>query len=121
MRFNKSIVVLFISLSFFCYGQHSELGIFAGTSYYVGELNPSTQIVNKTRPAIGIFYRKNLSKRYALRFGANYGKLEAADNLRSTELSKFRQLSFSTDIWEAYGVIEFNFIPYQINKKHYRY
>ena len=29
----------------------------------------------------------------------------------------FFRLSFSSDLWEAYGVLEFNFIPYQINNR----
>lgn len=115
MRFNESIIATLLLLSFSGFSQNSEIGILGGTSYYIGELNPSVQIMNKTRPAIGVFYRKNTSKRYALRIGANYGKLAATDEFSSTKLSEFRQLSFSSDLWEAYGVLEFNFIPYQIN------
>lgn len=115
MRIHKSITILFFLISFFSIGQNSEIGVFGGSSYYLGELNPSTQVANKIRPSLGVFYRKNISKRYALRGGVNYGKLAATDNFSSTELSEFRQLSFSTDIYEAYGMLEFNFIPYQIN------
>ncbi len=115
MKVYKSIIVFFFLSSLYGFSQNSEIGFLGGTSYYLGELNPSIQIANKIRPVIGVFYRKNTSKRYALRIGANYGKLAATDEFSSTELSQFRQLSFSTDIWEAYGVLEFNFIPYQIN------
>jgi len=115
MRSYKLILVFFFLQRTAVYSQHSEIGIFAGTSYYLGELNPSIQVANKVRPAIGVFYRKNISKRYALRGGFNYGKLAATDQFSSTELSQFRQLSFSTDVIEAYGILEFNFIPYEIN------
>ena len=115
MKFYKSITIFFILFSLFAKSQHSELGILAGSSYYMGEINPSIHVINKVRPALGVFYRKNLSKRYALRFGANYAMLSATDQFVSTELSQFRQLSFSTNLWEGYGIIEFNFIPYQIN------
>lgn len=95
--------------------QHSEIGIQGGTAYYLGELNPGAQVTNKVNPAIGVFFRKNTSKRYALRFGANYAKIGASDQLTSTEWSSYRQISFSTNLLEAYGLLEFNFLPYQIN------
>jgi len=95
--------------------QNYELGVFLGTAYYNGELNPSTQVINKIRPDLGIFIRRNWNTRYALRIGANYGKISAEDKNNSTELSKFRKLSFSTDIIDVYGALEFNFLPYQIN------
>lgn len=115
MKFYKSIIIFFSLICFSANCQNSEIGVLAGTSYYIGELNPSVQVINKIRPALGVFYRKNLSKRYALRFGANYAMLSATDNLSATELSQFRQLSFSTNLLEGYGILEFNFIPYQIN------
>lgn len=114
MRFLKLISITFI-LTQSVYGQHhSELGILGGTSYYLGELNPSKQVVNKINPAIGVFYRKNTSKRYALRFGLNYAKLSASDEITATSFSDFRQLSFSTSLYEGYGILEFNFLPYEI-------
>ena len=99
----------------FLFAQHSEIGLFGGTSYYIGELNPSIQVANKIRPTLGIFYRKNLSYRYSFRVGANYAKLAATDQFNSSELSKFRKLSFSSTLIEGYTTFEFNFLPYQIN------
>ena len=115
MRFFRIIVIFFLLINLSADSQNSDIGILGGTSYYLGELNPSLQVVNKVRPALGVFYRKNINKRYGLRIGANYGKLASTDNYSSTGLSEFRQLSFSSDLWELYGVLEFNFIPYQIN------
>jgi len=115
MRFHKIITIIFLVSITNLYSQNSEIGLLGGTGYYLGELNPAVQVANKVRPALGVFYRKNTSKRYALRFGLNYAKLSATDKYSSTELSQYRQLSFSTDLWEAYGTLEFNFIPYQIN------
>jgi len=111
---------LFICFSFLvlntkAYSQHKELGFFSGVSYYNGELNPTRQVINQPNPTIGVFYRKNINTRYALRFGANYGKLAAKDRSNSPELGSFRNISFSTNILEAYGILEFNFLPYQIN------
>ena len=98
MKLRYIIVYIFLFLNSFLFCQNSEIGFFGGTSYYVGELNPTIQIINKVRPTIGAFYRKNLNTRYALRVGINYGKLAASDDFNLTELSKFRKLSFTSDI-----------------------
>lgn len=108
-----SICLLLIAIN--TYSQHSEVGVFGGIAYYNGELNPSIQLINEVNPVIGLFYRKNLSTRYALKYGANYGKISATDRLNSSDLSSFRDLSFSASILDAYGILEFNFLPYQIN------
>ncbi len=95
--------------------QNAEIGFFGGLSYYVGELNPANPFVNKINPAIGVLYRRNLGKRYALRVGFNYGLLGSDDTKNSSEWFSFRNSSFSTSIMEASSILEFNFLPYQIN------
>ncbi len=117
MRFKYILFFSLFTLSFSILGQNVDIGLTGGLSYYIGDINPSIQIMNRPKPTIGLFYRKNLNKRYALRYGVNYAKLTATDKVRSTDLSQYRHLSFSSDLWEAYGVIEFNFIPYQINNR----
>ena len=77
----------FYSILFFsCYvltvpalGQNVDLGLTGGLSYYIGDINPSIQVINKPRPTFGLFVRKNLNKRYALKYGFNYAKLAATD------------------------------------------
>ena len=109
------LFLFFILFGGFVKSKHVEIGMFGGTTYYLGELNPGVPFVNKPRPVIGVLYRKNWSKRYALRLSANYGKLAAEDKMNSSDWSGFRELSFSSSILEASGVLEFNFLPYQIN------
>jgi len=115
MNYYKLIIIIFLLSRTLGFAQNSELGLIGGTSYYLGELNPAIQLANKVKPTVGIYYRKNTNTRYALRFGASYAKLASSDQFSSTELSQYRQLSFATDLWEAYGVLEFNFLPYQIS------
>jgi hypothetical protein len=115
MKFYRLILICFSFLSLLGFGQNSEIGIIGGTSYYLGEINPSAQIINEINPAAGIFYRKNTSKRYAYKIGANYAKIAATNKSSSIEFNQFKELSFSSDLIEAYGILEFNFIPYQIN------
>lgn len=115
MKLSRFSIIFFLMSFFSAYSQHSEIGILGGTSYYVGEINPSIQVINEPNLALGVFYRRNTSTRYALRFGVNYGKLSATDNITTTKLSDYRNLSFASDLYEGYGILEFNFLPYQIN------
>jgi len=116
----RILSLLFLGILWFGFvtrakSQHVEIGVFGGASYYLGELNPGKPFLNKPRPVIGVLYRKNWSKRYSLRLSANYGNLAAEDKINNTEWSSFRELSFSSSIIEASGLLEFNFLPYQIN------
>ncbi len=117
MRFKLSFFIGLVFLCSFGFAQNVDIGLMAGTSYYLGEINPGTPVLNQPKPSIGLFYRKNFNKRYALRYGLNYGKLAATEKHRSTDNSSYRHLSFSSDLWEGYGLLEFNFIPYQINNR----
>ncbi|MBX2960022.1 MAG: hypothetical protein KF732_08680 [Flavobacteriales bacterium] len=114
----KSLLLLVSLLCFFnlkTHAQHTEIGIFLGSSYYVGDLNPNNHFINKINPALGVLYRKNLSKRYSLRYAFNFGYLSATDDNNGAEWNSFRNISFSTPLMEASGLLEFNFLPYQIN------
>jgi hypothetical protein len=111
----KLFVFAFILLSSSLLAQHSEIGIISGASYYIGEINPSRHLINKAKPAIGLFYRKNSNKRYSLRGGINYASLSATDEFVGTNVGDYRALTFLANLLEGYGVLEFNFMPYQIN------
>lgn len=111
------MLIGFLLISFSIFSQNVELGITGGFSYYLGEINPGKPVLNQPKPTLGFIYRKNLNKRYALRGGVNYAKLAATDKFRSSENAAYRHLSFSSDLWEGYGLLEFNFIPYQLNDR----
>ncbi len=115
MRFKSLIFFIFFLGSNWVFSQHTEIGIMLGTSYYIGEINPGIHVINQVRPAAGIFYRKNMNKRYSLRGGMNLAMLAASDKMSGSQISAVRDLSFSANMFEGYGILEFNFIPYQIN------
>lgn len=117
MKLNYFFLCFFILLFFNGKSQHSEIGFFLGTSYYIGELNQTGQAANQPNLSLGVFYRKNLSTRYSYRIGANYGKLSAGDDFYPSGLSEWRKLSFSGRIIEGNALFEFNFLPYQINNR----
>ena len=111
-----SLLLLFIILlSFGASAQRtSEIGLSVGGSYYVGELNPGTPFVN-TKPAYGIFYRRNLNSRLAWQLHGFRGTLKGADGASSYFAD--RNLNFETNVTEFAGQFEINFFDYFIGSQ----
>ncbi|MGD1847647.1 MAG: DUF6089 family protein [Salibacteraceae bacterium] len=90
-----------------------ELGIFAGVSFYNGELNPWAQYSpDFTRPAFGIIGRKNLNRRWAIKFNAYYGRIAGDDSKVNQDANQTRNLSFESRLWDVGSQFEFNFVPF---------
>jgi hypothetical protein len=95
-----------------------ELSISAGTSYYIGEINPSKHFGNKEKLALGIAIRNNLNKRWSIRTGLSYGNIEAFDSDSKDVWQQNRNLNFRNRFFEGSVIAELNFFNYQINSKH---
>ena len=71
------IIFLFILFPFFSISQsfvpYNEIGVFMGGSYYIGDLNEVH--FNLTNPATGIFYKKNIDRRFAIKSSLLYGEI----------------------------------------------
>lgn len=96
----------------------SQLGVMAGGSYYIGDLNQFNHFKN-THLFLGVIYRYHINSRLAIRGTFSYGSVEAHDANSSDPLRKLRNLSFQSDIFEIAAGVEFNFINYQIGNKRY--
>jgi hypothetical protein len=112
----KKIGLLFISVFLFLFSTQSfaekqkiqpDFGIFVGTSYYMGDMNPSQQFYQPSL-AGGLICRLSLNKRYALRFNAFAGQLKG--NMDIDELNIHE--SFSTFLGDISAQFEINFMPY---------
>ena len=110
MRNLKTIPVFFCLL--FCKYSFSQeqdksttISLFAGTINYQGDMNPNSFTFRHSNFATGLIIRKPLNRWLTLRAGANIGKIEAADRYNRDYL-KPRNLSFFTNIKEAYGGFE---------------
>lgn len=99
------------------HGQVSEVGITAGTTYYIGDLNPTKHYPPGTAFAIGGLYRYNFDERYAFRLQGLYGKLQADDANSPDTLQTLRNLSFRSKLIEASALLEINFFHYRAGKK----
>jgi len=95
-----------------------ELSLSVGTAYYIGEINPSKHFGNKEKLALGIALRNNISKRWSIRTGLNYGNIEAFDSESKDAWQQNRNLNFRNRFFEGSVIAELNFFNYQINSKH---
>jgi hypothetical protein len=120
----KSANTIFLLLLLFCvqgnaWSQDKEFSkapsiyIFTGIINYQGDLNPNSFTFGRSKFAAGLGLRKPLNRWFTARAGINFGKLEAADRYNRDYL-KPRNLSFLTNIKEAFAGLEFYFLD--INK-----
>lgn len=95
------------------FNRYSELGLFGGVSYYMGELNPGKQFF-MVRPGGGLVYRYNTSRRFAWEIHGLYGSVQAEDARSGKDNQVMRNLSFRSQIIEFAGLLHFNFFNYEI-------
>lgn len=103
----------------------SELGLGLGATNYKGEVSPQYQFQN-SRPALTVFYRRDVSVPVTLRGGLTVGGLRARDtNVQGANggvppVQDYRQLSLRGSVTELSGVVEYNFLDYhQRRDKHH--
>lgn len=96
----------------------TEIGVFMGTSYYIGDLNENH--FELAQPAIGLIYRNNLNRRFTLKASAWTGEIRGNDKINNVDTSKIRRnLHFRSPIMELSGQVEFNFFEYETGSKRY--
>ena len=93
------------------YVQKGEFGISLGAAHYFGDLN-TRSAVNRGKPALGIFFRKQFGNYVGLRIAAHYAQLGYSDIYSKNEYQKTRNLSFNTNIWELTVQGDFNFFKF---------
>lgn len=105
----KATVIIVLLLATLSTQAQLEVGLFAGTSYYMGDLNPTTPFLQPDL-AYGLLARYNLSSRWAAKINFYQGSIRGDD-----DISNFwpdRNLSFESNITELAGTMEFHFLPY---------
>jgi hypothetical protein len=115
------LLFLFVPLSLSLAGQrNSDFGAFAGTSSYLGDINPN-KLFYSPLPAAGVFYRLNLHPRQAIRTSIFFGGLRADDLDFNNSFQQSRKASFSGTVGEWAAQFEFNFLPYTTQGKRWIY
>lgn len=107
------VACLFLVIRPLC-AQRSEIGFGAGGAFYMGDINP-TKVFHQTRVSASLFYRYNLSTRFAFRFTASYGRIMADDKL----LGNPRNLNFRNDLFDLAALMEVNFLTFFTGSEQY--
>ena len=113
------ILILFISLPLKSQ-KNTDFGIFAGTSSYMGDINPG-KLLYAPLPAGGIFFRYNFHPRQALRTNFFIGGVKGNDLDFNNGFQQARAKSFSGVVGEWTLQFEFNFLPYTTEGKTWDY
>lgn len=110
---SKRLIVLLFMLSAFAVNaqRHHEMGIFAGTSSYYGDLQQKVFPNQGYRASGGLLYKYFIHPNIGFRFGATYASLYGADSLSESKAIKNRNLNFQTNLFEVHSAIEVNLLP----------
>jgi len=108
----KILLLLAIIFSVKVYAQKSEVGVFGGVSFYLGELNRS-KLFFQPKPAFGLVYRLNLNDHWSLKGNALYGNIQGYDSLSDDKEQRVRNLSFKSVVFEVAAELELNFLRFE--------
>lgn len=93
------------------YEQKGEFGIGVGAAHYFGDINNRSRI-NRPKPALSLYFRKNFSNYIALRISASYAQVGYSDRYSKNIVQRQRNLSFNSNIWEGAAIMDFNFFAF---------
>ena len=93
------------------YVQKGEVGITLGAAHYFGDINTRAAL-NRPKPALGVFFRKQFGNYVGMRISAHYAQLGYSDVYSKNDYQKTRNLSFNTNIWELAVQGDFNFFRF---------
>lgn len=109
--------LLFMSTGTLSAQRQANFGLFAGTTYYMGDINPNRHFYRPS-PAFGALYRYNLNSRYAIRGSAYFAYLSGDDMDFPGILHPDRPVSpasFYTSLLDFAIQVEYNFLPFTPN------
>jgi Domain of unknown function (DUF6089) len=95
----------------FSYIQQGEFGFTAGAAHYFGDINTRAAL-NRPKPAIGVFFRKQFGNYTGIRVAAHYAQIGYSDTYSKNDYQKTRNLSFNSNIWELTVQGDFNFFEF---------
>jgi opacity protein-like surface antigen len=89
----------------------SEVGVGLGAANYKGEVAPNYNLL-KNRPALKLFYRKDISAPITLRGALMLGMIRARDSDLDLPLHQHRRAEVTTNLAELSAAMEYNFLDY---------
>lgn len=97
-----------------------EFGVTVGAAHYFGDLNTKAAL-NRPKPALGAFFRKQFGNYVALRAAIHYARVGYSDIYSTNDYQKRRNLSFNSDIWEFALMGDFNFFKFVPGEPGYQF
>lgn len=105
----KLLFIFFIIKSISSYSQRVDVGVGLGLANYWGDLAPSIAF-NESKPTFNVFARMNFSTTWALT--GQITMLQVSGTDKNFAFNKSRNLSFTNNITEFAGLVEYNFANY---------
>jgi hypothetical protein len=102
------------------YVQQGEVGVTAGAAHYFGDINTRAAL-NRPKPALGIFFRKQFGNYVGMRIAAHYAQVGYSDTYSKNDYQKTRNLSFNSNIWELAVQGDFNFFKFLPGDPYYAF
>jgi hypothetical protein len=99
------------------YAVNTDLGIYGGTTYYLGDINPRRQFY-APGIAFGALAKHNFTPHHVLRANVYYGQMKGNDLDFKNDYQQFRGRNFKTSLVDVHVGYEFNFLPYIISREH---
>ena len=103
--------------------RNTNFGAFAGTSYYMGDINPNRHFY-RPGPSVGLLYRINLNKHYAIRASGYYAYITGSDIDFGDRINPDRHLEpveFNTSLIDGTLQFEFSFLSFVPNLGNWDY
>ena len=118
MKFFKVIIIILLVFCscFQLSAQRTELGVFLGEGYYLGETNPGKHFLNSKFTG-GVYVKRDIGTRIALRLSVNYGTLVGNDS--TSMYFPSRDAHFKSNILDTKAMVEINFLPFEVGKNAY--
>lgn len=91
--------------------QKAEIGLLAGGSGYMGELN-THNYQRYSHPAFGALFRWNINPRNSIKFSFLHGTLQGSDATSGDPYQRSRNLYFRSPLNEFSAQFEFNFFRF---------
>lgn len=114
-----ALILVTTSLFSQALSRRHEIGLFGGTSYYLGDLNENT-FFGEVSPSFGLVYRYLINDRWAFRLHGMHGTL-LGDDANNKEELQGRNLMFKSPVTEFAAIMELNFLSYVPGSKHKRF
>lgn len=96
------------------FNESKEIGVAAGTAYYIGDINPYTHFGGRLHTSVGGFFRYNITPRVSVRANVLRGTVEAWDEDSKSPWQVNRNLHFRNRITEYGALVELNYLDHRL-------